>query len=204
MKRVFALLLCFSLCSLSAFAQQEDEADESEVKESSGFRIPTHVGNYMVGANLLLANAQFQKGTETNYNLGLSPKLGVFVLPNIALGFSIDAGISGHKTFRSVSYGVTPFTRIYFAHDNAARRRPLQAFAEAGVGFGGVNTRIESGSSTTTLTTNGIRFYLMPGVDYFLNNHVAAEAGLQYTFTGGSPDAHVLGLSLGFQIFLGR
>jgi hypothetical protein len=207
MKKLIYILSILSILLPSVCFGQTDAAElDDEKQDSAGvaFRIPTRAGNYLVGANLLFARVEFQKGLEANYNIGLSPKIGFFVLPNIAAGLSLDLGIEGHKGYRSITYGASPFARFYFARDHAGYVRPLQFFVEAGVGFGGTNSRYESGGIITEVTTNGVRVYVLPGIDYFLNNRVAVEAGLQYLFIGGKPDAHILGLSLGFQTFLGR
>jgi hypothetical protein len=204
MKRFITILLLLSTAAVSSRAQ-DDEASVAENKDKPALRMPTKVGNYLVGANLLLANASFQKGFEASYNLGLHPKVGYFVLPNIALGLSGDISVSGNKGSQTLNYGVSPFARVYFARDNDSRpAHPLQVFAEGGVGFGGTNSRYENATGITRATTNGARLYIMPGVDYFANDHVAVELGLEYLFIGGKPDAHIIGLNLGFQVFLGR
>lgn len=205
MKR-FALLLLL-LLPLSLFAQDtdDDENDQPASKSGIGLRLPTRYGHYMVGANVVLANARFQKGVAAAYNIGISPKFGVFILPNIALGINLGLNVEGNESYRNFGYALSPFARFYFAHDNGDRPdRPLQFFTELGIGFGGTNSRYETTGGITTATTNGFRAYVMPGVNYFLNSRVAAELGLQYQYIGGKPDAHVFGLNLGFQLFLGR
>src|ERR1043165_6612243 len=205
MKRIIGLLL-FVFTASMAFAQGENTHDEDEgdaKKVTPGLHIPTQVGNMLVGADLLFAQASFQKGLETNYNVGISPKVGVFVLPNIALGLSLDLSVEGHTGYRAINYGVSPFARVYFAHQDITNVKPLQFFIEGGVGFGGTNSHFDS-PGISDATTNGIRLYIIPGVDYFLNNRVAVETGLQYLFIGGNPDAHILALNVGFQVFLGR
>lgn len=203
MKRLLSLLLCI-LASHICFAQADADDDPTEQQASPKLRIPTQVGNYMLGANILFARLQFQKGLSTSYNIGLSPKFSFFILPNLALGLSLDLGFQGQQDFSAVNYGISPFARAYFAHDNSQRSKPLQFFVEGGIGFGGTNSRYESPSGTTSVTTNGARFYLLPGIDYFLNNKVALEAGLQYLYISGKPEAHILGLSFGVQTFLGN
>ncbi len=206
MKRLTTILIFLALSTLYAAAQDTDPEDDIEnSKKGTQLRVPTGVGHYLVGANLVFANATFQKDFETSYDIGLNPKVGYFVLPNIALGLSGNIAVSGNKSYYEISYGLSPFARVYFAHDNADKpARPLQFFVEGGVGFGGSNTRYESGSGVTSATTNGLRLYVLPGVDYFINNHVAAELGLEYLFIAGAPDAHMVALNIGFQIFLGR
>ena len=207
MKRLITILIFLATSYLNSAAQSipTDDEDTDSNKTGIGLRLPTGVGNYLVGANLLFANITFQKGFEASYNVGLNPKVAFFALPNIALGLSGNLGVEGHQGYRSVNYGISPFARIYFAHDNEDKpARPVQFFVEGGVGFGGANSRYIDLTGITRATTNGIRLYLMPGVDYFINNHVAAELALEYLFIGGKPDAHILGLNVGFQIFLGR
>jgi opacity protein-like surface antigen len=206
MKRFITILSFLALSTLQARAQETESEDDMEVsKKGTQLRVPTGVGHYLVGANLVFANATFQKDFETSYDIGLNPKVGYFVLPNIALGLSGNIAVSGNKSYHEISYGVSPFARVYFAHDNADKpARPLQFFVEGGVGFGGSNTRYESGSGVTKASTNGLRLYLLPGVDYFINDHIAAELGFEYLFIAGDPDAHIIALNLGFQIFLGR
>lgn len=204
MKRL--LLLALLALPFSGFAQDDDdETDHAASRPGIGLRLPTRYGHYMVGANVVLANARFQKGVDAAYNIGLSPKIGVFILPNIALGLNLGLNVEGNESYRSFGYAISPFTRIYFSHDNGDRPdRPLQFFTELGLGFGGTNSRYETTGGISKATTNGFRAYVMPGINYFLNNRVAAELGLQYQYIGGKPDAHVFALNLGFQIFLGR
>jgi hypothetical protein len=205
MKRLALLLVLLLPMSLLAQDTEDDDNETASKKSGIGLRLPTRLGHYMVGANVVLANARFQKGVDAAYNIGISPKIGVFILPNIALGMNFGLNIEGNQSVYTIGYAASPFARFYFAHDNGDRpARPLQFFTEIGVGFGGTNSHYETGTGTKSATSNGFRAYVLPGVDYFLNNRVAAELGLQYQYIGGKPDAHVIGLNLGFQIFLGR
>jgi hypothetical protein len=188
-------------CLLTGFTASSQERMDSI---SHGFRIPTGIGHLMVGSNILLANITMQKGVKNSYNIGLDPKNGVFILNNIALGASLNLGIEVHQGYQSVNYGISPFARVYFGRESASDKgRRILPFVEAGVGYGGANSKYtDDNGNTVKVTTNGPRVYVMPGLDFFLNRHVALEAALEYLFIGGKPDVHVVGLNLGFQIFL--
>lgn len=206
MKKLLAFIAALFIV-LPAWAQEKENAhdeDDGEAKKvTPAFRIPTSIGNWMVGSNLLLANVTFQDGSDAYVNVGLSPKAAFFILPNLAIGGSVDLSFAGRPSDDNyrLTYGVTPFARAYFAHNNTARSKPVQFFVEAGAGFAGITDHANAGEN---VTTTGGRFYLMPGLDYFLNSHVALEAGLQYLYITGKPNSQVVGLSVGFQIFLGQ
>jgi hypothetical protein len=207
MKRLLVLLACLFSVGQS-WAQDEkthDEDDGEQKRVTPQFRIPTGIGNRLVGANILLANVQIQDGSDAYLNIGLSPKAGFFILPNLAIGASLDFSFAGTPSgdYR-VSYGITPLARVYFAHNNTARSKPLQFFIEGGAGFASINYHTKVGSRSSDETTTGGRFYVMPGIDYFLNNHVALEAGLEYLYITGTPNTQIIGLNLGFQVFLGN
>ncbi|MEO6832409.1 MAG: outer membrane beta-barrel protein [Chitinophagaceae bacterium] len=204
MKSFLIAFLLLTISCHSAFAQDEMN-EEEKTPVQTPLRIPTTFGNYLVGANLLFANATFQKGTDANYSVGIAPKVGVFILPNIALGLNLSFNVQGNKSSRTIDYAASPFARVYFAHNNANQAaRPIQFFLEGGIGYGGTNSEYDIPGGTSKVSTNGLHVYGFPGVDYFLNEHVAAELGLQYQFIGGHPNANILSLNLGFQIFLGR
>lgn len=209
MIRFLTISLLLSIASLTTLAQTE-ETEEETVSESIKLRLPTRIGNYLVGANLFLANVTFMEGEKATYNVGLNPRVGFFILPNIALGAAMNAGVQSFgRNHRSIYYGATPFARVYFAHNNEAKpTRPLQFFVEAGIGFSGAVTRFENyNNGIITLETersNGLRIYILPGVDYFINKHIAVEAGLEYAYISDNFRTNSLGLNVGFQVFLGR
>jgi hypothetical protein len=203
MKPILALLFCLALCGQPCRAQDDEPETAVQTHTEPGLRIPTGAGHYMLGANLLLAEVRLQKGLDANYSLGLTPKAAVFVLPNIALGLNLSLEYQGNKTYNTLNYGISPFVRTYFRHDNGGQPdRPLQFFIEAGVGYGGSNTRNETSTGVEKVNSNGVRLYALPGVDYFFNAHTAFELGLEYLFIGAKPTTQVLGISLGLQVFL--
>jgi hypothetical protein len=74
MKRL-TLLIFMVISASGAIAQVTDEDTEAENKPAQGIqlRLPTGVGHYMVGANVVFANATFRKDVETSYNIGPEP-----------------------------------------------------------------------------------------------------------------------------------
>lgn len=161
--------------------------------------------NYMIGANIMTTSVNFQNG-NTGFDLALQPKLGYFLNENLVIGVAAELGVSAVKSNTTMSYGVTPFARIFAGKanfDDIPRR--VLFFVEAGAGFGGRNSRFEEADGTkTNVTTNGAIFYVGPGVDIFLTRNVAFEIGTEYRHIGGSPDLNRVSLNLGFQIFLSK
>ena len=158
MKRILALIACLFIVG-QCWAQDEkthDEDDGEAKRVAPQFRIPTGIGSRLAGTNILLANVQIQDGSDAYLNIGLSPKAGFFILPNIAIGASLDFSFAGTTTddYR-ISYGITPLARVYFAHNNTARSKPLQFFVEGGAGFASItyHTKVFSASNDETTTS---------------------------------------------------
>lgn len=213
MKASLSILLCLWLAAVPTYAQSQQTgdqaangADQEETTDTkNAWRIPITIGHFMVGSDLLFANANFQKGNDAEYSFGIEPKVGVFVLPGLALGLSMELATSGHKGYSSLDYGISPFARLYFSRGDISERHPLRFFAEANVGVAGTNSWYDDvNGQRVKATTNGFRVGVMPGLDYFLNDHVALETALSYQFITGNPDAQQLALGVGFQVFLGR
>jgi hypothetical protein len=199
------ILLLFATPAAQAQGSQAGDDDSmAAVAPGQGWRIPITIGHFMVGSDLLFANANFQKGTDADYGIGIQPKLGVFILPGLALGLSMDIAARGNEAYTSLDYGISPFARVYFARGDISEKHRLWFFTEGDLGIAGTNTWYDANGMRVKATTNGFRAGLMPGLDYFINEHVALEAGLSYHFITGDPSAHQLYLGVGFQVFLGR
>lgn len=160
-------------------------------------------GSFMVGGNLVSSGFTFQKN-NTSFDFNLVPKAGYFVTNNLAVGASVDVGINLDEFTNTYSYGVTPFARYFVTRNQVADMpRLVTPYAEAGIGFGGRNSKTKmTDGSTVTVTSNGPRAYVQPGLNWFLSRNVALDLGLRYQFTGASPSVSELGLALGFQVFL--
>lgn len=161
--------------------------------------------SYMMGANLLTTSVNFQND-NTGFDLGIQPKIGYFLNENLVIGIAAELGVSAVESNTTMSYGLTPFARIFVGKDNIKEiPRRMKFFVEAGAGFGGRNSRFKnSDGSKTNVTSNGAIFYAGPGIDMFLNQNVALEVGAEYRHIGGSPEVNRVGINLGFQIFLSK
>lgn len=199
MKRLFtlaAMLLAIAPVWAQETSHDEDNGDEKKV--ASAFNIPTKAGTLMLGSNFILGNVDIQENTDAVYNIGITPRIGVFVANNLALGLSVNANIQGQGDVSNTAYGASAFMRAYFSRSPVARAQRLQFFAEIGAGVAGVYTHAAKADDATT---EG-RFYAMPGINYFFNQHVALEVGAQYAYTTGKIATHSIGWNIGLQVFL--
>ena len=160
-------------------------------------------GYYLIGGDLASTSIGFSDGTP--FNLNINPKIAWFRNNNLAIGGFIDFGLSTAKgTGTSVNYGVGPLARYYFGSAAVSTTTTATSsgrfFVEGDFGIQGINTA--HGAST-----NGFGLGIGPGVAYFVNQNIALEALLKYKKVfgfGNDGGQSILGLNLGFQIFLPR
>ena len=139
--------------------------------------------------SLSFANAQTEKGTlllggnatytnvENTSTFMLSPKIGVFVADNLAIGGQGSLFTSDGFT----SWSVGPFARYYFGKNMKGK-----PFVGANVGISDMeNADSEFG------------FGAEAGYALFLNKSVALEFGVNYN---RMDDIDVIGVGVGFQI----
>lgn len=187
-----------------------------------GFTSVSHAqlqeGNYMLGADIgsgLTATTSnglfgFNLGLneDSGYNIGISPKAGVFLNDNFVLGAIVNLGYNNSAGDDEMSantfvYGVQGLTRFYFSPADAEVADVVPAgkfFMEMNAGIAGVN--VENGP-----TTNGFTFGFGPGYSLFVNESVALEAGVKYNGLVGAGNTdyqHALGINLGIQVFFPR
>lgn len=153
-----------------------------------------------------LFGLNFGLNDGAGYNLGLSPKVGYFVVDNFLIGVSTNLGFTksaevAGESVNTTVYGIQALSRYYLfpgvvGVDNLLKRGRF--FVEANGGISGVN--VKDGSST-----NGIALGFGPGYSYFITDYVALETTLKYNGLAGGGDVNYLnsiGLNIGIQIFL--
>lgn len=160
----------------------------------------TRQGNLMAGADLLNITGTFQNG-NSQFDLGISPKLGYFIRNNIALGGELDLNLHTAKNLTDFDYLVGAFGRYYFSDQEIEFSKRSLFFLEANVGFTGTNTKI----GDVKTSTNGLGIGFGPGIAYFITPNVGLETLLKYNLGvgfGNSVTTNKISLNLGFQIYL--
>lgn len=163
----------------------------------------TNKGDMMVGASLANVNGYFQSGTS-NFSVGISPMAAKFIGNDFALGLAIYAGGGFSKGNTNLSYGATPFARMYF---HAAKKDFIKNrfFAQLQLGYQGNTSMTKVGTKTTTTTANSVNGGAGVGMAHFFNPHVALETTVMYHANYDLTTelvAHMPSLNLGFQIYL--
>ncbi|MGY3213834.1 hypothetical protein ACVW2L_002887 [Mucilaginibacter sp. HD30] len=154
-------------------------------------------GNVLMGGNI--ANLNLGLDNSKIFSFDLTPKAAWFIEDNLALGGYANLGIRTAKnTATTTTYGVGALGRYYAGNDVEVLRHG-RFFAEATLGFGGINVSNGVGN------TNGINLGIGPGFAYFITPNIGLETLLKYNGLRGFGNAafqSTLNLSLGLQVYL--
>ncbi|MEO5563778.1 MAG: outer membrane beta-barrel protein [Chitinophagaceae bacterium] len=133
----------------------------------------TEKGTWLLGGNVLYSSV------NGNSSFALSPKMGIFVINNLALGAQLNLNIDDDFT----SWAVGPFARYYFGKN------------EHGKPFLGASLNI--GGSNDGLDDTDVGFGVEGGYALFLNKSIALDFGINYYRIEG---IDMIGVGAGFQI----
>ena len=154
-------------------------------------------GNVMVGGNL--ANINLGLDDPKVFSVDITPKAAWFIQDNVALGGYVNFGLSTTKNApTTTNYGVGALGRYYAGKDVEVLKHG-RFFAEATVGFGGVNVSDGGGK------TNGLNLSVGPGFAYFITPNIGLETLLKYNNLvgfGSATSQSNFNLSFGLQIYL--
>jgi hypothetical protein len=165
MKKVFLFAAFTALTSLS-FAQ-------------------TSKSNWMLGGSGSFTSTT-PEGGESTTKMNISPKVGYFVIDNLALGAEVSYTKNSSESNATTTFG--PFARYYFASLGTSAK----LFGQGEAAFGS-----EGGESVT-------QFGVHAGVAYFFNNSIALEGSLGYdNMKVGEAKSSSFGVNVGFQIHFG-
>ncbi|MDB5272066.1 MAG: hypothetical protein JWO58_433 [Chitinophagaceae bacterium] len=179
MKQLIAALLLLGL-AFQVQAQQDD----------SNFQ-HTNKGSHLAGGTISLASS-----FAASYNVfgaNLNPNYGYFFADRMAVGGILSLNYSKSNTADASTLAtLSPFFRYYFGPN-----KPLMFFGYASAG-GGIYTYNQSNDWLYS-------FQVGPGVDYFINEHVALEGLVTYkgsqVTTTRQDYTNTVGLLVGLQIF---
>jgi hypothetical protein len=172
-------------------------------------------GRMLVGGSLGFSTqtekTKFDGTTRTDgkwTSFSLEPQFGYFIIDNLAVGASLDLGLSKWKDeddsdddYSTTSIEFTPTVRYYL---------PQNIFFQGQVGFGTSKDKYGSGSVDED-KYNTFSFALAAGYAYFLNDNVAIEPIIGYGSTSHKDkdsDAKYINnglfLRVGLQVYLGN
>jgi outer membrane protein len=123
-------------------------------------------------------------GTHGNtISLGFSPKIGLFIIDNLAIGVKIPIGFQFQKAKNndknsSTSIGISPFLKYYFGTSN------IKPYLNGSVGFSSMTMRDNPVTGPSDKSTVGVFSYeLGGGFGIFLNDKVSVDIGVGYNYT---------------------
>lgn len=188
MKNLFLFTIAFLFTSTAALAQQIET--KPQMSQAVGDE-PIQKGNWMVGGSLGSLGYSFE---GKSFNINVNPRAGYFVSDGIAIGASVNGGLTTSKDYDDVwTYGVAPFIRYYFPEGASATGR---FFGQGEVGIAGSSI----GNSADIALGIGM------GYAHFVTRSVALEAVAGYNYskatTANATAQSGLGVSLGFQIYI--
>lgn len=188
------LVLCMLLYAVVGVTISNAQVSPDESLPQTSERVgtvPIQAGNWIVGGSLGSLGYNF---SSESFNVSLNPRLGFFVMDNIAVGVGAVVGLSTLKNSDNIwSYGVVPFARYYFPEGASVTGR---FFGEVEAGISG-----STGTSDASFL-GGVK----AGYAHFITNSVALEGTLGYTYSKANINSGSavtgLGIGLGFQIYL--
>jgi len=170
------------ICSLALLAFGITQAQETTtlgVPSTNGF----NQGDLFVTGSIGIGSESTGDNKTNSFNI--SPKVGYFATPNIALGVALgymsgkeeSPGIPDVKTSE---FAVGVFGRYYATPANS-----FSVFGELGVDY--IHSKIEA---ATEDNSNAVRVALAPGVSYFISQNFALEAKFGIlSYRTDNPDA---------------
>ncbi len=171
------------ICAIALLAFGLTQAQETTtlgVPATNGF----NQGDLFVTGSIGIGSESTGDNKSNSFNI--SPKIGYFATPNIALGVALgytsgkeEAPLIPDVKTRELAVGV--FGRYYATPANS-----FSVFGELGVDY--IHSKIDAGASEDV--SNAVRVALAPGVSYFISQNFALEAKFGIlSYRTDNPDA---------------
>lgn len=126
-------------------------------------------GTYNIAGSVSFSSVSVEHSTNNQNTFALSPQVGYFFANNISLSLLLQYTHNSVGDNSSNQWGLGPGVRYYFELEN------VHPFLGASFLYG------KTTNSSDDTFTNTV-FLISGGFDYFLNESVAIEAGLSYSF----------------------
>lgn len=168
--------------------------------------LKTAKGNWLIGGGLLRMDYS-NIGSVKNLEINVSPSLGYFVLDRLLIGADLAFNYNHLKTdftlvesnidSRGLGMSISPFVRYY----TAKPQQNIQPYLELRSSLSYHENRLGPNSSNPLTLSRNFSTFIGGGVDIFLNEHTALEAGLNLgkDLTTGQTQ---LGVQIGLKFFL--
>lgn len=170
------------ICSLALLAFGLTHAQDTTlgVPATNGF----NQGDLFVTGSIGIGSETTGDNKTNSFNI--SPKVGYFATPNIALGVALGY-MSGKEEaplipdVKTTELAVGVFGRYYVTPANS-----FSVFGELGLDY--IHSKIDAGASEDI--SNAVRIGLAPGVSYFISQNFALEAKFGVlSYRSDNPDA---------------
>jgi hypothetical protein len=159
----------------------------------------TEAGSKLIGGTGTLHINTEENDPDPSFVV-LSPRVGFFVVNNIAVGAAVPLAFAATEIETNTSLGLTPFVRIYVG--SSPSRFLLEG--RAGYNYSIYKNKETDASITDSFTSYGVGL----GYVHFINQHVGLELLVSYDKTDDEmitlDNSHFTGinLNLGLQIYL--
>ena len=182
------IILSIFFCSFTIFSQTNEE----------GLSSPTGKGMFILGGNFSFgfstSTSEFKGDSESIQNseiksisLGLGPRVGYFVIDNLAIGGRV--GFSTSKTEIDVtnsettgtSFSFSPFVRYYFAEGT------IKPFLEGTIGVGFSNSNTENDFEDSESKNSLFNYGLDGGIAFFFKKSISLDVGVGYSYNSNKP-----------------
>jgi hypothetical protein len=164
--------------------------------DQGNFMIGSTVGFSTAKSNVSLNSRDLEEEGEGNSGIqfNIAPKIGYFVIDNLALGLGMDYTFSRVKepnqdetTDADLLFG--PFGRFFLPLDD-----DISLFVEGTFGYGNSSDDLQVGTARQRINTNIVALGVGPGLSVYSNSGFGIEAVLKYNFARSKFDTEVNGL----------
>jgi len=183
----FALVMAFLLPCSFVFAQ---------VTSGGNFLLGSSFGLSAASSKITiedgLGNSDGDRPSSTQFSV--SPKLGYFVVDNLALGMGLDYTFSEVKEpnenrTKDSDLLFGPFARFYLPLGE-----DIAVFVEGNFGFGNSSDIMDFNGETQDISTNIFAIGVGPGLTVFSNEAIGVSAIFKYNYARSDFDTEIAGV----------